>query len=64
MQRDDDGPGYEQQDLLDQELGWIKRELAMAAALAAKTGGHPEKAPDIERALLQAAGLEEFQLAA
>lgn len=60
----DDGPGFEQQDMLDQEQAYIRHELARAALLAARTGGHPEAAPALERALLTAAGLEQFDLAA
>lgn len=62
--RDDDGPDYEQQDVLLREEGWARLELARAAELAARMGGHPEKAPDIEHGLLQVAGLEKFDLAA
>lgn len=64
MQRDDDGPGYEQQDLLDQELAWAMSRFAETAELAAKLGHCPERAKDIERGLLEVAGLNEFNLAA
>ena len=56
MQRDS-GPDYEQQDVLLREEGWIRHELARAAELAAKTGGHPEAAGALERALLTVAEL-------
>lgn len=64
MQRDDEGPDYEQQDLLLRHEAWLRHELARAAALAAETGGHPEKAQDVERGLLEVAGLNKFELAA
>lgn len=46
------------------EEGWARHELARAAELAARLGGHPERALEIEHALLTVAGLEEFNLAA
>lgn len=64
MDTQDDGPDYEQMDILLREEAYIRRELSMAAELAAKTGGHPEKAQDIERGLLEVAGLNRFELAA
>lgn len=61
---DTDGADYEQQDVLLREEGWARHELARAAELAARMGGHPERAQDIERGLLEVAGLNEFELAA
>jgi hypothetical protein len=49
-------PGWEQHD--EQQEPWARHELARAAELAAKLGGHPENAPALERTLLIAAGLE------
>ena len=48
----------------NEDEGRVRYELARAAELAATTGGHPEKAPDIERGLLEVAGLNKFELAA
>jgi len=60
----DAGPGWEQQDLLDQERAYIAHEAARAADLFTRYAGHPEAAPALERALLTVAGLEEFRLGA
>lgn len=60
----DDGPGYEQQDLLDQEQAYIRHECARVAAMVCQCGQHPERTKDVEIALLQTAGLERFELAA
>lgn len=64
MRDDDEGAEWEQQDILLREEGWLRHELARAAELAAKHGGHPEKAEDVERGLLEVAGLNKFELAA
>ena len=60
----DDGAEWEQQDALDREAAYLRHECARVAAMAASAGGHPEKASEIEHALLNVAGLEEFNLAA
>ena len=64
VQPDDEGPDFEQQDVLLREEAWARHELARAAELAARMGGHPEKAEDVERGLLEVAGLNRFDLAA
>ena len=60
---DNDGAEWEQQDILLREEGWARYELARAAELAAKMGGHPERAQDVEKGLLEVAGLNKFDLA-
>lgn len=64
MQRENDGAEYEQMDILDREQAYLRHEAARVAAMVAAAGGHPEKAEEIEKSLLQVAGLEEFSLAA
>lgn len=49
------GPCWWQHD--EQHEAWIRHELARAAELAAKTGGHPENQAALERVLLTAAEL-------
>ena len=60
MQPENEGPDFEQQDVLDRERAWACCEFAKAAELAAKMGGHPEKARALERKLLRAAGINQF----
>ena len=64
MTPENDGADWEQQDVLLREEGWLRFELARAASLAAEAGGHPERAQDVERGLLEVAGLNKFDLAA
>lgn len=56
-EREDDG-------WRDDERGWARHELARAAELATRLGNCPERKQDVEAALLNVAGLEEFNLAA
>lgn len=64
MPHENEGADYEQMDALLREEGWARHELARAAELAARMGGHPERALEVERGLLEVAGLEKFNLAA
>jgi hypothetical protein len=50
-----DGADWQQH--YQMEEAWVRHELARAAELAARTGGHPEAAEGLERVLLTVAEL-------
>ena len=53
-----------QVDLLEQERAYMAHEIARMADMIARFGGAVENAHAIEVAMLEVAGLREFQLAA